>query len=67
MAKYSMHCPVDECGHIMKSDVENEDDAVKDFIKQGDVHFLEAGHPKDSSMTPTMKDMMTRQYMKEVA
>lgn len=60
-----MHCPVDGCQHVMETEAESDDAAVSQLIADGDAHFAEAGHPIDQSMTPEMKDQMTRQFMKK--
>lgn len=61
--KYSMHCPVEDCTHIMESDADNEDAAVAELILKGNEHFAEVGHPIDQSMTPEMQEQMTREHM----
>lgn len=63
--KYTMHCPVEGCDHVMEAESDNEDDAVKQLIVAGDDHFADVGHPVDQSMTPEMKEKMTREYMKK--
>ena len=63
--KYTMHCPVEACETVMQADAENDDEGVEKLIAAGDAHFAEAGHPMDQSMTPEMKDKMTREYMKK--
>ena len=62
--KYSMHCPVENCTHVMETEAENENDAVGKLVSLGDAHFAQAGHPTDESMTPEMKEQMTKEYMK---
>ena len=63
--KYTMYCPVEGCETVMEAEAENDDEGVRRLIVAGDAHFAEAGHPMDQSMTPEMKDKMTRQYMKK--
>lgn len=63
--KYSMHCPVEGCQHVMEAEDETDDEAVKKLVEAGDAHFAQAGHPIDQSMTPEMKEQMTRDYMKK--
>jgi hypothetical protein len=47
----------------MHVDADDEDTAVMELIAQGDAHFAEVGHPMDQSMTPEMKEQMTREHM----
>ena len=63
--KYTMHCPVENCDHVMEAEAETDDEAVGRLITAGDNHFAEVGHPMDESMTPEMKTKMTREYMKK--
>jgi len=63
--KYTMHCPVENCDHVMEADAETDNEAVGKLITAGDDHFAQVGHPTDDSMTPEMKDKMTREYMKK--
>jgi len=63
--KYTMHCPVENCDHVMEAEAENDDEAAKKLIVAGDAHFSEVEHPMDQSMTPDMKDKMTRENMKK--
>ena len=64
MPKHTRHCPVEGCTAVMESEAATKDEAVKDIIVKGDAHFAEAGHPMDQSMTPEMKEHMTREHMK---
>lgn len=63
--KYSMHCPVEGCGHVMETESQTDDEAVTSLVAKGDAHFAEAGHPQDASMTPEMKTQMTKEYMQK--
>jgi len=63
--KYTMHCPVENCDHVMEADADNDDAAVGKLIVAGDAHFAQVGHPMDQSMTPEMKGEMTREHMKK--
>ncbi len=63
--KYTMHCPVEACETVMQADAENDDEGLEKLIAVGHGHFAEAGYPMDKSMTPEMKDKMTREYMKK--
>ena len=63
--KYTMHCPVDGCDHVIEAETDTEENAVKMLIEAGDKHFADVGHPIDQSMTPEMKEKMTKEYMKK--
>lgn len=63
--KYTMHCPVEGCGHVMEAETDSDDEAVKQLIAAGDKHFADVGHPMDQSMTPEMKEKMTKEHMKK--
>ena len=63
--KYTMQCPVEDCDHVMEAEAENDDEAVKMLMEAGDKHFADAGHPMDQSMTPEVKEKMTRESMKK--
>ena len=63
--KYTMYCPVERCDHVMEAEAEGDDDAVKMLIEAGDKHFADIGHPMDQSMTPEMKEQMTKDHMKK--
>ena len=63
--KYTLHCPVESCDHVMKVEGDSDDDAVKKLIVAGDEHFAHVGHPIDQSMTPEMKEQMTKEHMKK--
>lgn len=65
MASYSMHCPVEGCEHVMQVEADSDDMAVSQLVAAGDAHFAEADHPADDSMTPEMKEQMTRQFMQK--
>ena len=52
-------------GDPWTADAESDDEGVAQLIVAGDAHFAEARHPMDQSMTPEMKDKMTREYMKK--
>jgi hypothetical protein len=65
MPKYSMHCPVEGCQHVMEAEADNDDEAVTKLMAAGDDHFAAAGHPADQSMTAEIKESMTRQSMKK--
>jgi len=63
--KYTMHCPVENCDHVMEAEAEDDDGAVKNLMEAGDKHFADIGHPMDQSMTPEMKEQMTKEHMKK--
>ncbi|MCH7541690.1 hypothetical protein IH981_02865 [Patescibacteria group bacterium] len=63
--KYTMHCPVEGCEHVMETDAESDDEAVGKLITAGDTHFADVGHPMDQSMTPEMKNKMTQEHMQK--
>jgi hypothetical protein len=52
-----MHCPVENCAHVMKAEADSDDAAVKMLIEAGDNHFADVGHP--------METQMTKEYMKK--
>lgn len=63
--KYSMHCPVEGCEHVIETEADNDDTAVAELVTKGNEHFAEMGHPVDQSVTPEMQEQMTRQSMKK--
>ena len=63
--KYTMHCPIEGCEHVMEAEADGDDEAVTKLVAAGDAHFAEVGHTADESMTPEMKEKMTREHMKK--
>lgn len=63
--KYTMHCPVEDCDHVMEAEAENDDEAVKQLMGSGDKHFADADHSMDQPMTPEDKEKMTREHMQK--
>lgn len=61
--KYTMHCPVEGCGHVMEAEGETREEAADDLIKAGNVHFPDAGHDMKDSMTPEKQKQMTMEHM----
>ena len=65
-ATHSMHCPVKGCGYVMEIHAHDDDEAVSMLVKTGDAHFADKGHPMDESMTPEVKEKMTRGQMQKL-
>jgi len=63
--KYSFTCPAPNCGHTMKVEAENEDQAVEMLLMEGDKHGKEV-HPNLPQQTPEEAQTMVRVGMKKV-
>ena len=64
MAKYTMQCPVDGCGHVMEAEADGEDAAIDALVEAGDKHFADVEHAMDQKMSPEDKRAMTKKFMK---
>ena len=60
--KYTMHCPVEGCGHVMKAKGETKEDAVAPLMKAGNDHFAKVGHTMDKAMT--LEHMQSKEEVK---
>jgi len=61
--KYTMHCPVEGCGHVMEAEGKTKEEAVEPLMKAGNDHFLKVGHDMDDSKTREEQKQLTLEHM----